>query len=74
MRAWLHDEVPFPKSRVNFISNYTGLLNTIYIMQSCVSQAMIIMRLMTFEDVNTRMDQPMKHDAHRGIQMTLNHI
>jgi len=41
MRARLHDEVPFPKSRVIFTA-YTGLLMTIYIMYSLVSQAMII--------------------------------
>jgi hypothetical protein len=27
-----------------------------------------IIQLMTFDEVNTRIDQPMKHDIHRGIQ------
>ena len=27
-----------------------------------------IIQLMTFNEVNTRIDQPMEHDIHRGIQ------
>jgi hypothetical protein len=27
-----------------------------------------IMQLMTFDEVNTRIDQPMEHDIHRGIR------
>jgi hypothetical protein len=26
------------------------------------------MQLMTFDEVNTRIDQPMEHDIHRGIR------
>jgi hypothetical protein len=26
------------------------------------------MQLMTFDDVNTMIDQPMEHDIHRGIR------
>ena len=32
-----------------------------------VSQSVII-QLMTFDEVNTRNDQPMEHDIHRGIR------
>ena len=27
-----------------------------------------VMQLMTFHEVNTRIDQPMEHDIHRGIR------
>ena len=29
---------------------------------------MNIIQLMTFDEVNTRIDQPMEHDIHRGIR------
>ena len=28
-----------------------------------------IIQLMTFDEVNTRIDQPMEHDIHRGIRI-----
>ena len=28
-----------------------------------------IIQLMTFDEVNTRIDQPMEHDIHRGIRV-----
>ena len=31
-----------------------------------------IIQLITFDEVNTRIDQPMEHDIHQGIKSNLN--
>jgi hypothetical protein len=47
---------------------YTITLIMADVGQIGVSGEQINIQLMTFDDVNTRIDQPMEHDIHRGIR------
>jgi hypothetical protein len=46
----------------------TGLIN--YILWQCMYN---IIQLMTFHEVNTRIDQAMEHDIHQGLEFRRQH-
>ena len=55
----------FPVKVVHSLSNSAAIMTLLNMKGSITVN---IIQLMTFHEVNTKIDQPMEHDIHRGIR------